>query len=346
MSQAKFSIPSSSGAVAREGLKSVLLSIQSAFDWPVEADDFTFAGHWTTPTGAEMYRLKGSPGGDPDVVLKIGPNGSEGATEASYDEMTRLKAAVDQAGIAGVATPEILGWSASPPALCMSYVEGVDLKDILEAPLHPMWESPQGRLTELLEKCGEALGACHTEPRLPAGEIAAAGSVARHELHAAGRRMRVPESHVEAVTANAPMVSTCPDFAPYNVRLASSGMLYLLDPSWRSGLAFAHKDVAHFAFRLETIVLRARPGMPSTRVRKRIAWLCNAFYGGYSKTGPVDVRTPEGRWLIDLYKGHRAAHVAYRMWGGRRYRESLSAAARAHRYSRALRAQLPTTASL
>ena len=68
----------------------------------------------------------GKPNG-PDVVVKIGLAWGEGEGERLHAAMSELADTVSAAGIPDAAAIRPLAWAASPPALVMPYVAGIDL---------------------------------------------------------------------------------------------------------------------------------------------------------------------------------------------------------------------------
>jgi len=285
-------------------LQDLLCRLQEEFSWPTRADRFLLESKWSRDWG-DVYRCHGA-GGSPDVVLKVRRGWSDPSNTpyVLYEQMNRLAGSRWPKGAEFV---RAIAWAESPPVLCMPYLEGADLPAALQ--------SPKGmkklglRPAEVIRLCGEVLGAYHSRfaesddlERLALGDPRTTTLVGR-QLRRMGFRHGPGLGREELVV----VVPLHGDFAPWNVRLAPDGKLWFLDPPPYPVKGLINEDVAQFILGLSK---RMRFHKGTSEERTDAAPLAEAFYEGYAKTGPVDIRLPAQRWLIRLFRGSRARGLA------------------------------------
>ena len=134
--------------------------------------------------------------------------------------------------------------------------------------------------------------------------------------------MLLARRRLDPVSGGLTVAPSFEDIGPHQFRLARSDDLYVLDPPLSTHFAPIHADIARFLFGL-TRLLSRRGGKRRRQRSQRRVDLCEAFLAGYAETGPEDVRTPQGRWLIDVYRGYASAGMAHKRLTNRQYAEAL-----------------------
>jgi hypothetical protein len=201
-----------------------------------------------------------------------------------------------------VALPGPFGWDPSPPAVFTRHIEGTDLYHLVQDPDHEAWAATQWSPEELAGLCGRALGTFHSfmEP-VP-------GPAGMDVLHEATRAVYLSGATVRDLERHVAIAPSFGDFGIHQFRLGTDDVLYLLDPPTIIDLAPVHRDIASFAFHVTKVIETRSLG----ERRHSATDLCEAFYAGYSETGPTDLRIPVNRWLVTIFAGRAARGLAHK----------------------------------
>jgi hypothetical protein len=246
----------------------------------------------------------GKPNG-PDVVVKIGLAWGEGEAERLHLAMSELADTISAAGIPNAAAIQPLAWSASPPALVMPYVAGIDLVSLLRDADRSEW----AYMRPWMRSTGAMLAAFHaSHPAPPAADI---GPIV-DEVHEVGKRVKLPTQVVDTLLTETDWRHRCVlsfgDFGPGNLQGTRDGRLYLLDPPDRPSIALPHKDLGNFNFELRRQL--AGHGYTRTRpVRGRIHELRDEFLHGYAAASARALDSCDLA-LVSLFEMRRAVGMA------------------------------------
>jgi hypothetical protein len=239
----------------------------------------------------------------PDVVVKVGHGWSTADARLLDERQRALRSRLDPSI---VQTPEPLGWTSDPAAVCTGYVEGTDLYFMLLDVRHPAWDSTPASATTVLARCGMALAHLHATPAAPPHD-AERLVIERMQQVAHDLRLRpIATSHVDLK----PVIGFG-DVGPHQFRIGGEGDVWVLDPPMHPEPALPHQDIATFVFGIDRL-LGARPGGRPRSLRATRADLREAFLDGYGRMGGIDPRTPADRWLIRLFGTKVAVGTARR----------------------------------
>ena len=303
-------------------LNALLHRIRERFGWAEDRERFRLTSCWSSRTAA-LYRCTEETKGSPDVLLKAGRGWSPDAARKLYEELDGLAHDLGDGSPTMVRVPLVLGWDGAPPVVCMRYIEGTEVYFLLEDLDHPVWAVSRWSPPDLIAQCGRGLGAYHSrsrasgEPNAPTAQDEAARSLQR-----AASAMRAPRRPLDGFVASMAIAPSFGDIGPHQLLLASSDDLYLLDPPVSPPFAPVHRDVAGFLFQLMRILGREAAERGRQQRRAGTA-LSEAFLRGYAETGPTDLRTPQDRWLIAMFRGHASGAMAHQRLKNRRYAEAL-----------------------
>jgi hypothetical protein len=276
--------------------------LSGRFGWAERAAEFRQVDQWQSRTSV-LYKLAAG-GGSPAVVVKVGKVWDPDKAREVYDDLRALKALFDGNYLVPLSVPQVLGWHESPPSVCVEFIEGDDLSRVLE---RTTGESAD-RVVAAIAQCGAALGLFHT-----AGQGGGDPDKARRQIADMARKVMVDKSFIEAIDLNRLVTRRYGDYAPYNMRVDDSGVIWVLDqPSGRMN-APVHRDVGYFLERVQRRLGGDIPGIQDLTEE--------AFLASYSTTGPGPLDKPADRTLIAVYQSYKHLRTARKRIGQRRFGE-------------------------
>lgn len=290
--------------------------------WRAADGGFTLEGGWVKTSSKNVfYIVRSIPAGE-RIVLKLGPNpmGVE-YTDRVIASMLELADALDQAGttVRGVRP---IGWLASPSVIATTYLEGVDLTDLLRDDNCPPWVV-EGTAHTAAAAAGMALATFHDVSGAPdLTEI----SSAKNSIELLARKLRLPRSVATALLAEAghrdAVARRYGDFGPGNIRVERSGNIYVLDPPTAQRFAPRHRDMAHFEFQIRKILSDHGSVRDTQTVRANRREIFDAFVSGYAESSSFDPSRGDARALIAACQTSGAAAMAQRRMNQRRLRDT------------------------
>ena len=295
--------------------------------------------NWESRTSV-LYKLdsRDEPAG---VVLKVGKAWTAEKAREVYEDLRSLESLLGSDARLRINVPRVFGWHEAPPCVCVSYIEGEDLSQMLSR--RAGYLSPE--VEDALEQCGSALGVFHTSEviDLSAPESPVDEDEIRGRLTRMARRVLVGPVLVRAVDLGGVVSRRYGDFAPYNVRLTEDGDVCVLDqPSSRS-FAPIHRDVSYFLYRVGLRIGRYEPDDPAelAAAQQRLEGI---FLSGYARTGPSALDSPADQALMALYRAYKSLRTATKRFDQRQYREIPKFLLLAFRWRRQAR-QAPSSGS-
>lgn len=308
------------GIILEGQIPDLLLRMQERFGWTQRAQQFEIVSSTRIRAGT-LYRCRSSNGVGSDLALKVKSSWVPETVKATYEQATSL--AQSCPGSDGVQIVTALGWEADPASLCMPYIDGRDLRDLLRDP-----PAEHSELQTVARRCGEWLGAFHFRFAAAANDLATAEKGSR-EIKRVTRRLLISDGSRLASAVAQPVVSVeYRDFSPKNLRISRDGTLWLLDPpdSWSFGPV--QKDVAVFTVALlRTPLITTGWGIRMTEAYESMQFLRAAFLEGYARTGLVDPRIDE--WTLRIFEIDRWLRVARNLWSAGKVSSSMRHAAQA-----------------
>ncbi len=264
------------------------------------ADDYDLLEVWGSRT-ASIYRCRGR-GSGVDVVVKVGDDWSADDAKRLSEQLVGLRSRLDPSI---VRTPDPLGWTSDPPAVCTRYVEGTDLYFMLLDIGHAAWGTAGVPATTVFARCGAALAHLHRAPdRLAEGTD---GGLERVRSVANSLWLRpIFTSRTDLM----PVIGFG-DVGPHQFRISDGGRIWVLDPPMDPVPALPHEDIAMFLFGIDKLFGAANGVRTRSRRPTRIAFR-DAFLEGYGRTGVLDPRRTPHSWLIRMFETKRAAGTARR----------------------------------
>jgi hypothetical protein len=287
-------------------IPNVLLRMQSRFDWTPRARQFEVVSAERIRSGI-LYRCRAPDVANHDVAVKLYRRPPPGALEATY--LTALHLARKWGPPKGVVPIPILGWAPTPPCLCMPFVEGTDLREMLQSP-----DTTVDHDVELLlRRCGEALATYHTqlvpdEPRKAQAREEASIDVAR-----ISRRLAVG-SMGDYVFQERRISRLYGDFGPHNIRVDSLGSIWMFDLPPRMSFGLIYKDLAVFTVGLKRILERRSAAADGCLRRFQ-----SAFLDGYASIASPGMFTSLDWWMLRLYETDRTLRIARNLWRAGNY---------------------------
>jgi hypothetical protein len=287
--------------------------LRRTFDWADRPGPVVPGESWRSKTSSffPAHPAEGGAG----VVLKVGHDWAPEDARSVYDQLVSLQDLLADSGL-GIKAPAILGWLPDPPSICIELIEGEDLDEILDR--RAGFSAPESQ--KAVEESGALLGLFHKSETVGAADRMEHAEAAQRRIDSMLRQLRIRKSPIEQVDLSGLIAPRYGDFAPYNVRLDPQGQTWLLDQPAPKAYDIMHRDVAWYAFALIRNVGRdADPD--SEEVRAARDRLVSAFLGGYARTGPRSMTTPEDQLLLSMHYAHFFLWAAKRRWRQRRYRE-------------------------
>lgn len=296
--------------------------LRDQHDWRDAAGGFSLEGGWVKTSSKNVfYVVKSIPAGE-RIVLKVSPNamGVE-YTDRIVASMLELAHALDRAGtrVRGVRP---IGWLASPSVIATTYMEGIDLTDLLRGDNCPTWVT-DGTAYAAAAAAGTALAAFHDAGGVP--DMTNITS-ARDSIELLTRRLRFPRSVATALLAEAgdreAVARRYGDFGPGNIRVDRSGNIYVLDPPIDQRFAPRHRDMAHFEFQIRKILADHGSVRGTQTVHADRSQIFDAFVSGYAESSSFDPSRDDARALIAACQTSGAAAMAQRRMRQRRMRDT------------------------
>ena len=274
-------------------------SFESARDLAALIPTGKFESHTST-----FYELS-APGADaPAALIKVGRDWDQTEARRIYNDLLGLSAVLAGDG-SPLGIPSTIGWHAAPPSICIEFVTGEDLGRLLRGANR----DSAVEFSPVIEACGRALGSFHSHS--PMADLAPDPASMRADIESMAKTVMVRPwflDHVDLVGSTARRYG---DFAPYNIRLDSTGKAWIIDQPSAPALEPVHRDVAWFLFNLERRLgwdtSDRGEGLEEARVR-----LAQSFHSGYRSTGPVTLDTPADQALLALYRSRRSLWTARR----------------------------------
>jgi hypothetical protein len=287
-------------------LNELLLRVQTRFSWPSPAERYELLSVNKIRTGS-LYRCRALGEFQHDIAVKVGKRWKPEDARDLYARMTHISEFWPTSY--GLSFVSALGWDPEPPCICMPFIQGQNLQNVLKSGIK---EGSASNCFLFVSRCGASLGAFHSR-LVPTAELAGRALLeAEMSLQKAARRMLASTRLVRRISAGITVSRTYVDFGPHNILVDPQGHLYLIDAPALDSFAPVHKDVAAYLAALELI--RTAERSRSARIKQHVEELGEAFVHGYAETGPEDIRTPGNRWLTTLYEGYKSSNIAYNWW--------------------------------
>lgn len=298
------------------GLRKVLMDLESDFSLEYPLADFDSVERIESRT-AMIYVVSGE--GIPSAVVKAGKGWVADTAQRVYEDLTALSAMFASTDQVSIRVPKIMGWHDSPPSVSLAFVEGEDLSQLLSRREGYMSSEVERAMSEI----GAALGVYHSEEVKEAAKRKHLFDIAeiRRSIVRMARKVGIRNPllppDLETVVAR-----RYGDFAPYNIKIASDGTVWLLDQPSDLTMAPTHHDVSYFLGRVEGRLGRDESGSRSS-LRAVQTRLEETFMNAYDKTAPRPLRSDEDQALIATYRAHRSLMTARKRFTQSRYTEIL-----------------------
>lgn len=282
-------------------LEAILAELADRFSWSPGMSQVEATSRWQSRK-ARFHRVTTAAGRQ--IIVKLGVGWTQDDAEFVHSELARLTTLVADLDIA---VPQPLGWAADPPLVVMGVTDGAMLcSEIL--PEHDSWPGDLAQLTELVTRCGRAIGRYHAAQPAPQDESLAAA--ARADLRRASRRSLVRRTPAVVRASDLPRARGF-RFSPNDFLVGEHGELILLDPPHVRKYDYVHRDISSFTFEVDQALRKID--------RKTAAALNRAFLEGYADEGLCDPTADRHRWAVRLYEVSRISGLAYGRVRSRRF---------------------------
>jgi hypothetical protein len=290
-------------------IPSVLLEMQGRFGWTPRARQFEVVSAQPVRRGA-LYRCKSTDGAEYDLAVKAYHKLPRAALEATYVAASRLTREWPSPN--RIKPIPVLGWASDPPCLCMPFVEGISLSEIVRS---GGIDSDQ-ELPSLLRRCGEALARCHMQlaPDHPA--IARAREDACVDVARISRRLAIRKID-DRLISDGRLSRLFGDFGLHNMRVDPRGTIWIVDPPMGMPYGLIYKDIALFTVGLAGLV------QESPVAGHAMSGFREAFLHGYEDVDNVGVFTPVDRWMLRVFEADRMLRRARNLWKAGKHLASL-----------------------
>jgi hypothetical protein len=294
-------------------LTGVLHNMQDRREDVAADGSWEIAGRWRS-FKADFVKARR---GGVDVAVKFGDDWT--ADDAHYiaSEVERVRRLFRSLPGGEVRVPRSLGWSASPAAVALRYVEGIGLFHALADPTDPLWDDGGTTAQALVRRCGQAIGAYHTAQ--PAVEDRAIAKLAFDDLLSAARRAGIRRRTIEAIEPRLERARGY-RFSPNDFIVTPGGSLVMLDPPHVRKYDYLQRDVSAFTFELHRALIGERPLRHDDRNAELLVSLRRAFLDGYAETGPSPLDTELDGWMIAVFEISRVTGLGYARLRRRRLR--------------------------
>lgn len=310
------------GDDARTIAFAIATEMAQRFAWRGANEGFCLEGSWVKNSSQNtFYELSMLPAGE-RIVIKVETGQSPTASvEQTAQAMADLADALGPIG-PGVAGLRALGWIESPPALASTYVEGVDLVDLLRGEEHPIWTGDDTPLSAV-EHAGMALAAFHEFRNLDdADQIARVRSSVARLARVLALPPRVASALVREATRASSVGREYRDFGPGNVRVSHGGPVYILDPPVEERHGPRHADIAYFEFEVRKNLAGQVTGQRAQAANASAAEIVVAFGNGYQAVSGFDPERGNARALVLAFQAKRAVVMVRKRIRQRRWRSA------------------------
>ena len=243
--------------LTKEDLEPLVLRLRSRFGWDLAWSELTVERVWRTPRVGNRFALLNARDGADQILIKH--LGARKGRQAGLDPARASKLATRMANLADILeercpseahSPKSLGWLDEPPVVAATFINGIELANVLRQPDHLSWESPS-LIRSWMKSAGAALAVFHdygpTGSRSEANAIAdLTGSLSRYRL-SPGNKAALLEYAIDPGV----LVPRFRDFASSNLLGQQDGRVVVLDPPIEIELAARHRDIAIFLFNVE-----------------------------------------------------------------------------------------------
>jgi hypothetical protein len=258
------------------------------------------------------------------VALKIGANWSTERVGVVADEIRRLGKLLDT-DEGAIVTPEVLGLSTDPPALALSFVEGIPLFGSLSS-------IPQSEMLAHLATCGRAVGIYHkSQP------WSAFGQEVPYSLNSLRKISRY--CGISEATADRMAKLRCArryQFSSNDILIGPDGTLILLDPPHLYRYDYVHRDIATALSEVGRN-LRNLKGRSQRASNSLLSLAREAFIAGYlGSTGEIALGEDDQK-LIGLFEFSRLAGAARKQLRSGKIISAAQTAKRAYRLRGSIR---------
>ena len=292
------------------GVVDLAAQLRDRHGWRGADGGFSLEDGWVKTSSKNIfYVVKTIPAGE-RIVLKLAADAiGVDYTNRVISSMFELADALDRAET-GVRGLRPIGWLASPSVVATTYVEGVDLTDLLRNETLPKWVL-EGTVYAAAKAAGTALAAFHDFRGAPdvTKVISAQESVVRLT-----RRLLLPRSVASTLLAEAgdreAVAPRYGDFGPGNIRVERSGTICVLDPPITQRIAQRHRDIGYFEFQVRKILAGRGSGRDTQTVHANRSQLFQAFVSGYAESSSFDPSRDDARALIAACQASGAAAMA------------------------------------
>ena len=243
-----------------------------------------------------------------EVAVKFGDGWTPADARFVAQEEERVRLLFLGLPTGPVDVPEALGWSQDPPGVALEFVAGDTLFQILQDPSHSVRNLGGAKMVELVDQCGQAVGAYHTAEG--AIDDPATTKAARDDLLTAARRAGVSS---RAILQIEPVLERARGyrFSPNDFMVASDSRLVMIDPPHVRKYDYIQRDVSAFTFELHRALIGDGPLLPDHQNAGLLMELRQAFLDGYARTGPTSMSREVDEWMIRFYEVSRITGLAY-----------------------------------
>ncbi len=271
----------------------ILARCAKRFDWKFGDEGFEVVDTMPSRTGI-VYRVRARPPAGQDIAMKVcADHWLPHHAKTAFELLVFVRRAL--AADSYLSVPEPLGWDAEVPSLCMSWVEGPSLQQVLRGN-----DSLSGVLsipTELAGRCGRAYGLIHSATvRYGNGDPGSRRPA--QKSYAAALRGLVTSRLAEKAAMR---VLRGPGSAPHNIVVGEGGEITLVDSPRTHRMVSAPRALARFLVRAYADMAEA-PSVPELPLRSRMAQFERAFLAGYAETGPCKFQSGSHAWLLTLHR--------------------------------------------
>jgi hypothetical protein len=281
---------------------------------------WSVAGQWRS-FKADFVHATSAEG---DLAVKFGDGWTPDDAHFVSAEVERVRTLFKQLPGGKVRVPRALGWSESPAAVALGYVDGDMLFSALPDRSHRIWNRGQAGVVETMASCGQALGAYHSAE--PATGDPAITKVALGDLLSAARRAGVRRTTILALEPRLERARGY-RFSPNDFIIDAQGRLVMLDPPHVRKYDYLQRDVSAFTFELHRSLIGVRPTQRNHPNGMLLKDLRRAFLDGYSATGPSSLGEALDVWMIRLFEVSRITGCAYASLRRRSFGKALPALA-------------------
>ncbi|MFV2069775.1 MAG: hypothetical protein ACC645_22645 [Pirellulales bacterium] len=306
---------------SRAGIIAAAAKMRDRHGWQDAARGFLVERTWVKTSSQNVFHLLTTIPGGEQIVLKIEASAGAEDARALHDAMSNLVEVLEGAAEATTGLQPI-GWLETPPMVATQYVEGVDLVDILQDASHAAWQHDD-TILGVANAAGAALAVFHRSvvPGRHSDHPRTTDSTKR-----LSRRLVLPPATTSILATEAGRASAMGrrygDFGPGNIRLSTSGNVYVLDPPTKTTSSLVHRDIAYFEFQVKKNLAGRGTAKSSDSNSYIEGQLRTAFLTGYGTESSFDPNRDQARALVAAYQAAYAVGMARKRVRQRRWQDA------------------------